>query len=76
MRSTVEIVYFVIVNLLIRYLFVGPGRIPIFCVHFCSSLCLIYHLFLCLRSVLFGYTSFAVLLLMSKQLVRVGIQTN
>jgi len=22
---------------LIRHFFVGPGRIPIFCVHFCSS---------------------------------------
>jgi len=22
---------------LIRYFFVGPGRIPIFCIHFCSS---------------------------------------
>jgi len=22
---------------LIRYFFVGPGRIPIFCEHFCSS---------------------------------------
>jgi len=38
----------------IRHFFVGPGRIPIFCVHFCLSICLIRHLFLSLRSVLFG----------------------
>jgi len=38
---------------LIRHFFVGPGRIPIFCVHFCSSnspssnpsICSIRHLF-------------------------------
>jgi len=46
-------------NLSIRlmgYFFVGPGRIPIFCVHFCSSnssICLFRHLFLSLGSVLF-----------------------
>jgi len=42
---------------LIRYFFVGPGRIRIFCVHFCSfnsSICSIRHLFLSVRSVLFG----------------------
>jgi len=42
---------------LIRHFFVGPGRIPIFCVDFRSSnssICLIRHLFLYLRSVLFG----------------------
>jgi len=36
---------------LIRHFFVGPGRIPIFCVHFCSSnfaICSIRHLFLSL----------------------------
>jgi len=31
-EDTVELVY-----RLIRYFFVGPGRIPIFCVNFCSS---------------------------------------
>jgi len=41
-------------NRSIRYFFVGPGRIPIFCVHFSSSVCSIRHLFLSLRSVLFG----------------------
>jgi len=53
---------------LIRYFSVGRGRIPrrgriIFCVHFClsnssstnSSICSIRHLFLSLRSILFGY---------------------
>jgi len=47
---------------LVRYFFVGSGRIPIFCVHFCSSnspssnssICSIRHLFLPFRSVLFG----------------------
>jgi len=42
---------------LIRHFFVGPSRIPIFCVDFRSSnssICLIRHLFLYLRSVLFG----------------------
>jgi len=47
---------------LIRYFFVGPSRIPIFCVHFCSPnsplsnspICSIRHLFLSLRNVLFG----------------------
>jgi len=41
---------------LIRHFFIGPGRIPIFCGHFCSpnsSICSICHLFLSLRSVLF-----------------------
>jgi len=50
-------------NSLIRYFFVGPGRIPIFRAHFCSfnspssnnwSICWILQLFLSLRSVLFG----------------------
>jgi len=47
---------------LIRCFFVGSGRTPIFCVHFCSSnspssnssICPIRHLFLSLRKVLFG----------------------
>jgi len=30
----------------VRYFFVGPGRIPIFCTHFYSSICSICHLFL------------------------------
>ena len=41
---------------LIRHFFVGPDRIPIFCVHFRSSdssICLIRDLFLSQRSVLF-----------------------
>jgi len=38
----------------IRYFFVGPDRIPIFCVHFCSSIYSFRHLFLALRRVLFG----------------------
>jgi len=37
-----------------RHFFVGPGRIPIFCLQFCSSICSIRHLFLSVRSVLFG----------------------
>jgi len=64
---------------LIRHFFVGPDRIPIFCIQFCSSnssICLIRHLFLSPRSVLFVNLSFAVSLLMSKWLVRMGIQTN
>jgi len=47
---------------LIHYFFVAPGRIPIFCVHFCPSdspssslsICSSCHLFLSLRSILFG----------------------
>jgi len=47
---------------LIRHFFVGPGRISIFCVHFCpfhspssnSSICSIRHLFLSLTSFLYG----------------------
>jgi len=41
---------------IIRYFFVGPGRIPIFYVHFYSSSSVRsgLHLFLSLRSVLFG----------------------
>ena len=69
---------------LIRHFSIGPGRIPIFCVHFCSSnspssnssIYLIRHLFLSLRAFCSSNSSFAVSLLMSKQLVRMGIQTN
>jgi len=61
---------------LIRHFFVGPGRIPIFCVHFCSSnsqssnssIRSIRHLFRSLRSVFSANPSFAVSVVEFKQI--------
>jgi len=68
-------------NSSIRYFFVGLGRILIFCVHFCSSSSplsnsSICHLFLPLEVFCSAHLSLEVSLLIWKQLVCVGIQTN
>jgi len=66
---------------LVRHFFVGPGRIPIFCVHLYISVRLIRNRqfvasFCPSEAFCSANSSFAVSVLMFKQLTRVGIQTN
>jgi len=56
-----------------------PGRIAIFCVHFCGLICQFAQFvtsFCPLEAFCSANTLFTVSFLMSKQLVRVAIQTN